>query len=165
VLMQEIDEHDIHLREVKHQRVLESAREISQGVLKSVKELKTTLGEKAIKLTQKISRRKSNVSFNYHSKMTEHCLHIEDLLKNLGTTANLQAPASSFGLSNIKFEENMINFGPNTVFRPKRKPKFYKFTETLTNLFNIILFAAGAMYLVLYAINPEKNWETVSVVK
>lgn len=98
---------------------------------------------------------------NDTSIMKEHSMKIDDVIMKLESDANLKNPLLSKGLSNAKAELKLINLGRNETVQPKRRGIHLKFFETLSNLFNILLFSAGALYLLLFAIQPINNFESI----
>lgn len=95
------------------------------------------------------------------SKMTEHSMSIVELVKHLNTHLDTIHPQNSRGLDRDQAASRLLDVGPNEIPKPKKRPRLYKFIESLTNLFNVLLFAAGSMYLFLFFIQPESNSESV----
>ncbi|EGF81882.1 hypothetical protein BATDEDRAFT_9944, partial [Batrachochytrium dendrobatidis JAM81] len=91
----------------------------------------------------------------------DHLLSFEQLLSKYKTKANAKNPRASEGLTNEDAALRINDLGANKSTSPKRVPLHVKFMECLTSLFNILLFFSGAVYLVLYAINPTNNFESV----
>ncbi|KAI8919750.1 hypothetical protein BC831DRAFT_100360 [Entophlyctis helioformis] len=97
------------------------------------------------------------------ANMKEHLMTFEQLLEKYKSNANPKKPLDSKGLSPADVEGRIDVLGANVYAKPARVPLHVKFMECLTNLFNLLLFAAGGMYLVLYAINPTNNFESVGI--
>jgi hypothetical protein len=99
-------------------------------------------------------------------------MSINDLINLLQTNVDLKQPLLSKGIylhytykgiSFAKHESTLAEIGLNVTKPPKKRSSYLKFLEALSNLFNVFLFAGGALYLLLYAIEPEKNFESVSI--
>ncbi|KAH9270427.1 hypothetical protein BASA83_007426 [Batrachochytrium salamandrivorans] len=93
--------------------------------------------------------------------MKDHLMSFDQLLKKYKTKANSKRPLDSEGITNEDAASRIRELGLNVHAPPKRVPMHVKFMECLISLFNILLFFAGFMYLVLYAINPTNNFESV----
>lgn len=68
---------------------------------------------------------------------------------------------ASKGLSKADYECRLKEYGPNINTLPKKTSTYLKFMECLSNLFNVLLFAGGALYLFLYSIQPTNNFESI----
>ncbi|KAI8913698.1 hypothetical protein EDD86DRAFT_223758 [Gorgonomyces haynaldii] len=95
------------------------------------------------------------------STMVEHTMPIAEVAQLYGTHIDTKRPLDSKGLSTDDAAALLKRFGPNVVVPPKKTSRWVKLLEAMTNLFNILLFAGGVMYIILYLINPDKNYETI----
>ena len=75
---------------------------------------------------------------------------------------DLKNPHLNFGLSSEQASHRLEIYGKNNEkIYPSSKLSFTSFLECLTNLFNVLLFTSGIIYLVLYAIDGLNDFEGV----
>ncbi|KAJ3274142.1 hypothetical protein HDV01_003425 [Terramyces sp. JEL0728] len=93
--------------------------------------------------------------------MQEHTLSIEKLAEKLRIDFKVKALLQSTGLTSTQAAERLKIYGPNQSRATENSKLHVIFIECLTNLFNVLLYASGIMYLVLYALRPEQNFESI----
>jgi sodium/potassium-transporting ATPase subunit alpha len=94
------------------------------------------------------------------STMTEHMLPFEKLCEKLQIKVDPRKPQESFGLSSAQVKERQDIYGDNKS-KEKKESLYVLVIECMTNLFNVLLYASGMMYLIIYSIQPESNFESV----
>ncbi|KAJ3312728.1 hypothetical protein HDV04_002692 [Boothiomyces sp. JEL0838] len=92
--------------------------------------------------------------------MQEHTLPIEKLAEKLRIEVKVKNPSLSPGLTSAQAAERLTIYGLNQSKSTENSKLHVIFIECLTNLFNVLLYASGIMYLVLYALRPERNFES-----
>ena len=90
-----------------------------------------------------------------HRRYTEHLLSLEDLQSELSTRIDVADPSLSQGISSDLAHRLLQQFGPNSLTPPARVPLWLLFMIQFTNLFMVLLMAAGFLCLVLFAIKPS----------
>jgi sodium/potassium-transporting ATPase subunit alpha len=95
------------------------------------------------------------------SNMSEHTLAFDKLCEKLQIKVDAKLPHLSTGLSTAQVAERKEVFGENKFLSKKKSALHVLMIECLTNLFNVLLYASGLMYLVIYSIQPESNFESV----
>ncbi|KAI8900212.1 hypothetical protein BC833DRAFT_614428 [Globomyces pollinis-pini] len=108
-----------------------------------------------------VSKDESTKRYIGLSSMRDHCLSFEQLEAKFNIKLDVKRPMSSKGLNNQQAAERLQMFGENTVTIKSKSSLHIKFIESLTNLFNVLLYAAGTMYLICYAMDPIENFESV----
>lgn len=81
-------------------------------------------------------------------------LPIEEIYRELGTTA--------MGLSDGEAASRLEQFGPNVLQQVKGKPLILRFTQNLTNLLALLLWAGGILSFI--ADMPELGWAIFGVI-
>jgi hypothetical protein len=100
-----------------------------------------------------------NACFNFQ---TEHRLPLDELCAKLQIAlVNVTHVSENRGLLPSQVADRQELYGKNVELVIKQ-PSYLKFIECLTNLFNVLLFAAGTLYLIIYAIEPLNDFESVS---
>ena len=81
-------------------------------------------------------------------------LAIEEIYRELGTDAR--------GLTNDEAAKRIGRYGPNVLKQVRKKPLILRFTENLTNLLALLLWAGGILSFV--ADMPELGWAIFAVI-
>lgn len=90
-----------------------------------------------------------------HRRYIEHLLSLDELQAELGTRIHPSDASLSPGLSVDLAHKLLQQFGPNSLTPPARVPLWLLFLLQFTNLFMVLLMAAGFLCLVLFAIKPS----------
>jgi magnesium-transporting ATPase (P-type) len=88
-------------------------------------------------------------------------LPLADLIKKLDTNFDVRNPHASLGLNRDRVADRAKKYGLNEMPKPKKRLPIFAFFEILTNLFNVLLFAAGSLYIFLFVIQPDTNGDSV----
>lgn len=89
--------------------------------------------------------------------MDEHLLPLTDLADRLGVRIDAEDPRRGPGLTRDLAASRLRELGPNRLTPPRSRPEWLKFLLKFTDVFMVMLLAAGALSFASYAANPDDD--------
>lgn len=67
----------------------------------------------------------------------------------------------SQGLSSVEVANRLVKYGPNSIPAARQPSAYIQFLRCITNLFNVLLFVAAAIYFIIFIVHPLDNPEAI----
>ena len=88
--------------------------------------------------------------------VVEHLMPLNELALKLNISIDENHLDEAQGLSQSEVQKRQLERGKNTLTPPKQKPEIVKFALQFTNLFMVLLIAAGLLGNIAYALDTSQ---------